>query len=451
MERDYALSRPDSVHGNDPLIRNIRIALKGSTSQRNYFLGILNGVFTRLGMNLTHPSLVLSVFVRMLGGSNTLVGLLPAIRFGAWFLPQFLVAGWVQSRPRRMPIVVAFEVGRALIYGALVALTYSLGLSDPLLLLILFFVLFTCSRLTAGSGALTRLDLIGRIISPSRRASFFAVRNFWGGALVFGAGFLVRHVLDLTYGPAFPSNFMLLFGLSCGSFLLAALTFAQIKETPDLVQQPRHSLKAQLARAPRLLKESPDFGRYLLARMLLNMTRIAEPFYLIFALDVLGAPTSMVGFYLSAMTLAGILSNLLWQRVDRARGTHFLVKSSSLLTVLAPLLAATLPWLMRSVGFTVEQYGLLPAYLFTSVFLLAGSSSSGRGIGLVALLLDIAPDEERASYLGLANTLLGFVSLLPILAGAVIDRLGYGPVFFTATFLLLLGYVVTLRWKPSET
>ena len=68
--------------------RNVHAAPNSSTNQRNHFLCILNGVFTRLGMSLTHPSLVLSVFVRMLGGSNTLIGLLPAIRFGGWFLPQ---------------------------------------------------------------------------------------------------------------------------------------------------------------------------------------------------------------------------------------------------------------------------------------------------------------------------------------------------------------------------
>ena len=197
-----------------------------------------------------------------------------------------------------------------------------------------------------------------------------------------------------------------------------------------------------------LLKQDPEFKRYLVARILLNTMRVAEPFYTVFALDILGAPVSMVGFYLSAMTLANILSNPLWQWAERARDTYFMVKAASLLTVLAPLLAATLPWLMRAAGFTVARYGLLPAYLFTGVFLLAGSANSGRGISLMALLLDIAPDQERASYVGLVNTVLGFVSFLPILAGAIIDWVGFEPVFFATTFLLLLGYLVTLGWKP---
>jgi len=432
------------------LLRNLRPALNKSTNWRNYFLGIVNGVSTRVGMSITHPSMVLSVFIRTLGGSNALVGLLPAIRFGGWFLPQFLAASWIQPRPRKAPVVVVMESARILIYAALAVLTYSLGLSRPGLLLVLFFVLFTPSRLTAGSGALARLDAIGKVVRPSRRASFFADRNFWGGAIVFGLGFLVRFMLDPDRGLPFPSNFALLFGLSSLSFVVAALSFSQIRETQDLYHQSRHSLLAQLARAPGLVRQDPDLRRYLLVRILLNMVRIADPFYAVFALDMLGAPPSMVGFYLSAMTLADILSNLVWQRAERTHGTYAIVQASSLLTAVAPLLAAALPWLMHLFGFTVEQHGLLPAYLFTSVFLLAGSSNSGRTIGLMALLLDIAPDQERASYVGLVNTVLGFVSFLPIAAGVIIDRAGFEPIFFTTTLLLLLGYLVTLGWKSRQ-
>ncbi len=179
----------------------------------------------------------------------------------------------------------------------------------------------------------------------------------------------------------------------------------------------------------------------------MGMTRLAEPFYVVFALDILGAPIPMVGLYLSARTLASILSNLGWKRVEQTRNRFFVVKLAALLTMLTPLLAALLPWLMRLLGFTVAQYGLLPAYLFIGVFLLAGSSESGRSIGLSALLLDIAPDEERTSYIGLVSTALGFVSLLPILSGAIIDKLGFEPIFFLVTGLLTLGYFIILKWN----
>jgi hypothetical protein len=116
----------------------------------------------------------------------------------------------------------------------------------------------------------------------------------------------------------------------------------------------------------------------------------------------------MVGFYLSAMMLAETLANLLWQRIDRIRSTLHMLRIVGLLTMLAPL---------------------LEAYLFTGVFLLAGSSESGRAIALLSMLYSVAPGEEQASYIGLTNTALGFVSLLPIVSGTVIDWVGFEPVF----------------------
>jgi hypothetical protein len=137
----------------------------------------------------------------------------------------------------------------------------------------------------------------------------------------------------------------------------------------------------------------------------------------------------MVGFYLSAMMLAETLANLLWQRIDRIRSTLHMLRIVGLLTMLAPLLEAILPWPMQGVGFTVDSRGLLLAYLFTGVFLLAGSSESGRAIALLSMLYSVAPGEEQASYIGLTNTALGFVSLLPIVSGTVIDWVGFEPVF----------------------
>ena len=127
---------------------------------------------------------------------------------------------------------------------------------------------------------------------------------------------------------------------------------------------------------------------------------VAQPFYPVFALDVLEAPESMVGFYLSAMTLAKVIANLLWQRLESARGTFYLMKAASLLSALAPLLAAATPRLMQAAGISVGRNGMLPAYLFSVVFMIAGGSQSGRGVSFPVVLLDIAPAEEKPSYVG---------------------------------------------------
>jgi MFS family permease len=431
-------------------MRRPRLRSTLTTEQSNYLVAVANGVFIRTSMNLVHPGLVLSVFVRALGGSNVLVGSLSAVRFAGWFLPQFLVASWLQPLRRKRPVAVALEIVRLACYAILGILTYFLGVSSPGLLLAVFFPLFIISRLVAGAGALARTDIIAKTIAPKRRASFFATRSFWGGVGVFAAGFLVSFVLRETEQWPFPSNFTLLFAISTIGLLVGLWFLGRVEEPQGPAGLPQHSLREQLARAPQLLKEDAVLRRYMLIRTLLSMTRLSAPFYPILALDVLDAPEAMVGFYMSAMTLSLILANPLWQRLSQQRSTAHLLRVSALLSAVEPLAALALPWIMRWAGFTTQRNGLLPAYLFAVVFLIAGSAESGRAIGLMCLLLDIAPEAERASYVGLVNTVLGFVSLLPIFAGAIIDRIGFEPIFGLATLMLAWGYVATLRWKGAQ-
>ena len=63
------------------------------------------------------------------------------------------------------------------------------------------------------------------------------------------------------------------------------------------------------------------YHRYVIMRMLLSMIRIGSPFYVVYALDRLDAPASVAGTYLSMITFARILSNPLWSRVLRRRGS----------------------------------------------------------------------------------------------------------------------------------
>jgi len=82
-----------------------------------------------------------------------------------------------------------------------------------------------------------------------------------------------------------------------------------------------------------------------------------------------------------------------------------------------------------------------------------GVRDSGKNIGKRSALLDIVPVAERPTYWGLLNTVLGIVSLLPVLAGQMIDWLGFQPVFGLVAGLTLVGWLSSLRLreKPAWT
>src|SRR5688572_1974124 len=89
-----ALTRDPTVEGLSPEAAGY--------ARRNFRLGVLNGVMFTLVEALIAPSLVLALFVSRLGAPNVLIGLLPAVLAGGWFLPQLLVASRVSGMPRVM-------------------------------------------------------------------------------------------------------------------------------------------------------------------------------------------------------------------------------------------------------------------------------------------------------------------------------------------------------------
>jgi len=411
---------------------------------RNFRLGILHRALAELGKTLANSSLVLALFVRQLGGSNTLVGLLSTIRYGGWFLPQLFVAGRIQNEPHKSPYYVKAELTRCAGY-ALIALAI-LVMPRADLLLLVFFVLFTVSYLAHGAGSVPRFDVIGKAIPPSRRGAFFARRNFWAGVVGFGAGLVVRHVLN--EGPGLPpvDRYAWLILLAAVFFALAVVAFWTIVEPVVQTDRGQISWTRQLRHAPALLGRNAGYRR--LVGMLVLMTvgqRLADSFYIVYATEVLGVPVAMAGIYLSSLVFSEILSNLFWDRLSRRRESRVTLQLSAAAALAVPGAALLIGALAAPAASVLPPGSALPGYVFVLVFLLMGVRDSGKYIGKRSVLLDIVPVAERPTYWGLLNTVLGIVSLLPVLAGKMIDWLGFQPLFGLVAGLALVGWLSSQR------
>jgi hypothetical protein len=180
--------------------------------------------------------------------------------------------------------------------------------------------------------------------------------------------------------------------------------------------------------------DDSTYLRYILVRAMASGTTLALPFYILYAVDVLGAPASMAGIYISCRTLARILSNVYWARQCRTHGNLWVYRASLGLSLTVPALAMTLS---RSVS-VLWHPGAPPwtYWLFAATFLVQGVASSASGVGQTAYLYDISPVLLRPTYYGLANTLLAPLYFLPALGGAVVDQVGYATVFAVAAALI---------------
>lgn len=421
-----ALSRPQSgmVEGLSP-----EAALH---ARRNFRLGVANGILFGLVEGLIAPSLVLALFVNRLGGPNVLVGLLPAILSGGWFLPQMIVATRVQGQKRVMHWYRRSSIVRV---TCLVIITISIVVfaAYPSLLLVIFFLFFGIYAFGAGVSGIPWLEMVGKTISPRRRGSFFSLRSFWGGVLALASSGLVAALLsERVPGLTFPYNFALLFAVVTVVVTLGLWFWSLVREPEAVEIAPSVSLSGIFKRGILAVRTDREYRSFMGTRILLALASISDPFFAVYATTVLGAPTELVGLYLAASSSSSLLSNFVWGPLaDRASNRTLMVWT--VISVASVYVAALVIPLFT---------GLVPQGVVTTafalVFVLGGLAAGSGRIVNNNMLLTIAPAAERASYIGFLNTVLGLVLFVPPLGGALIDAVGFEPLFVTS---LLLGVV----------
>lgn len=81
---------------------------------------------------------------------------------------------------------------------------------------------------------------------------------------------------------------------------------------------------------------------------------------------------------------------------------------------------------------------------------LAGALTAGLGPATMGLVADIAPEDERARWIGVigGGTSAGFI-IGPVVGGLLYDRWGYGPPFLASIGMALLTLIITFFAIPE--
>jgi MFS family permease len=110
-----------------------------------------------------------------------------------------------------------------------------------------------------------------------------------------------------------------------------------------------------------------------------------------------------------------------------------------ILCALAPGLAVLTPFLSR----LISPGALL--YLYSLVFLFLGVSLNAVTWAFTNYILDIAPPEDRSTYMGLTNTISGLLIVAPLLGGALLQLTSYTALFAVALAVYLAALMMALR------
>jgi MFS family permease len=413
-------------------------------ARTNFRLGVLNGVMFTLVEALIAPSLVLAWYVSRLGAPNVLVGLLPAILSGGWFLPQLVVASRVQGLSRVMFWYRRVGVIRT-ICMAMLALTTLLLASSPSWLLVTFFIFYCTYAFSAGVSGIPWLEVVGKTIPPRRRGSFFGLRNFWGGMLALAAAAPIGAVLsENLFGLRFPYNFAFLFGFTALCSAAGVWAWASIREPEGSSSQAAHSVRDLVKRGLGALRSDRDYRAFMLVRILMALATVADPFYVVYAKTQLAAPPATVGLYIGSLSIAALLSNFLWSPLADRAGNRTLLMWTVVSVIIVPLTALVISLFIGHADNTL----LFSA--FSLVFILSGLALGGSRIVNNNMLLTIAPAAERPTYIGFLNTVLGIVIFVPVLGGVIVDLVGFTPLFVLSFALAIVALGLSSKMSKRQ-
>lgn len=396
----------------------------------NFAVNLIEGATFWFGLSFISSSTIIALYVSKLTASPFLIGLVAVIAQASWFLPQLFTANLTEQLPRRKPIVInlGFFLERLPLW--LLVASAPLASYSAALALLVFFLAYAWHGLGAGMIAPAWQDLVARCFPVDRRGRFFGTAMFVGAATGAAGAMLSTWLLN-TF--PFPASFTITFAIAATGITVSWVFLALTREPVQPVHGQRQSNREFLARIPRIVRRDQNFRRFLVARSLMAVGNMGTGFVTVSALQRWQVPDSMVGLYTAAYLVGQTVGTLAFGLL----ADRFGHKLSLEVGALASALAFALAWLAPS-----------PEWIYL-VFLLLGINLGAVLVSGILVALEFSEPERRPTYVGMANTTVGLVSIVAPLLGAALAGADYGWLFAVSA-IINFAALIAMRWWVRE-
>ncbi|HAV92631.1 TPA: hypothetical protein DCW38_05560 [candidate division WOR-3 bacterium] len=396
--------------------------------KKNYILGIVNGILMNLTDSFTGSSTILPLYLSTLTKSNVIIGFGSSFHDTLWPLPQIFMAHFHEGKPYKKYIYDRTAFIRAMM---MFVLAFVIMLNPSGVLWIFLSALFLY-QIFGGIAGLSFMDVVAKTISPQKLTSFWGLRIAIGGILSIIGGFAVRFILNKYSSPY---DFYLIYISAAFIVTIGLFSFCLAEEPADTEQKKTESFKAFFKEGVKVLSKDRNFKYLYSVRVLLGITASLEPFYMIYAIRELGMKPALAGFMIVARMAGLVSSNFLWNYIAGKKSVKHVLVAASIVGFLLPITAY------------VSRYNTLIIYL---LFFLAGIFYSGVQVGGPSLLLTIATDEKRPTYIGFFNTMIAPVYFVSMIHGALIDKFSFSVPFLIASLSSFSGLIVAMKLRKIK-
>lgn len=380
----------------------------------NYVVNVLDGGFFGFALGFASFTTIIPLFISTLTDSAILIGLIPAFHLVGWQLPQLFTARWISRLPRYKPYVLLATIHERIPFLGLALIAWFSPQLDNHVALIIAFIFLLWQGFGGGFAGNAWQNMIGRVIPSGYMATFFGVQSAAANLLASGGAIAAGFMLERLETPLNYALCFLIASLFMGiSFVFIALT----REPARTIDNPNKYSPPLWHTITSTIKSNRNFTGFLIARILSQFGLMAFAFYIVYAVRYHGMSEGMAGVMTSVLFITQVVSNpVLGHLADRWSRKHVMEIGAVAVTI-----SALLAWQAPDLSW------------FYLVFILAGIANTTFWTISMALTLDFGTEDERPTYVGMANTLIAPGAILaPLLGGWLADTVGFSFTFITA-------------------
>lgn len=366
----------------------------GRASQKSFGLILVSQFLTRLGDAVASPKTTLAWMITLVAAPHWVLGFLVPLRESGSMIPQLYIGGIVRALPVRKWVWVAGSVAQCACVAAIGVVALRLdGLAAGWWLL----GLIAAFSLARGFCSVASKDVLGKTVPKRRRGRL----NGWSASAAGLAGVGVGVVLMLPSTDAFDATTLGLLLVAAGMlWLVAAAVYARVPEPVGETGGGRGAMEA--LRSLSLLGTDRPFLRFVATRALLMCSALSAPFYVALAQQNFGSPAYLLGAFVAAAGVAGVVSAPLWGRFADVSSRRVMVVAAAITSGIG----FTTFVVDRFVPALAQSAWFLPlAYFVLSV------AHNGVRIGRKTYVIDLASGNRRTDYVAISNTVIGVLLL----------------------------------------
>ncbi|MEQ8351489.1 MAG: MFS transporter [Leptospiraceae bacterium] len=394
----------------------------------NFAANILNGTITKLAERIIHPGLTLPWILSALGVSTFWIGLLVPVRDAGSLLPQIFVSARIRSMAIRKSVwVLAASVQGLCLLACGFAILYLKTRWAGVSILLLFLLYSVAS----GIASLAFKDVTAKTIPSGQRGSLLSYRALFGGMLSIPAGL---GLLFYVRGEESTTVFTWLFWIAAGLWWVSALIYSRIKEFPGATRGGRNPID-ELRAGMAVLRQDSNFRRFLAVRALLFSIPLMLPYVV---LGMASNEPGSMGWLILVGGIAELISSPFWGR-HADRSAAGLIQVCSIIALIVILAAMLMP------HFLDEKYLFFGSLALIFIHSIA---YSGARLGRKTYLVDYAPEDNRSTYISVANTFMGCFTLLAASFAFVAQFLGTQIQLLFFALLLCICLILANRLEP---